>query len=77
MQGMLFLLLCLMDSYVLVITIIGIASLGMAWFPNISRKTRISYAVFYVVLGMGLFSTLKPWLPEASPMAASRGESIS
>lgn len=57
-----------MDSYILVITIIGMAALGMAWFPNISKRTQISYAIFYVLFGMALFAIFHKYLPWANPM---------
>jgi sodium/hydrogen antiporter len=57
-----------MSSYILVITIIGIASLGMAWFPTISKRTRISYAVIYVLFGMALYYVLINHLPTADPL---------
>jgi len=56
-----------MSGYILVITIIGIASLGMAWFPSISKKLRISYSVFYVLFGMVLYSIFFDYLPAANP----------
>ena len=57
-----------MDSYVLVITIIGLSALGMAWFPSFSKYTQISYAIVYVLIGMLIFSVLGKWLPPALPM---------
>lgn len=56
-----------MDPYVLAITIVGIASLGMAWLPSLSRRIRISYSVIYVVLGMAAYTLLLHYLPPASP----------
>ena len=57
-----------MNSYILVITIIGIASLGMAWFPSISKRTRISYSIIYVLFGMALYYILFDQLPSANPI---------
>ena len=56
-----------MSGYILVITIIGIASLGMAWFPSFSKTLRISYAVFYVLFGIVLYSIFINYLPAANP----------
>lgn len=56
-----------MDSYVLAITIIGLAALGMAWLPTISHRLRISYSVIYVVIGMAVYTLLLRFLPPASP----------
>jgi NhaP-type Na+/H+ or K+/H+ antiporter len=47
-----------MDSYVIYITIIGIAALGMAWMPSVTRKTHISYSIIYVLIGILLYSLL-------------------
>ena len=47
-----------MDPYVLYITFIGAAALGMAWMPSITRYTHISYSVIYLVIGMALYSLL-------------------
>lgn len=47
-----------MDSYVVYITIIGIAALGMAWMPSITRYTHFSYSIIYVLIGMLLYSIL-------------------
>ncbi|HEY0042595.1 MAG TPA: cation:proton antiporter [Flavisolibacter sp.] len=57
-----------MDTYVLSITIIGIAALGMAWFPSLSKRTRISYSVIYMLLGMVLYYFLIDFLPPANPL---------
>lgn len=40
-----------MDSYIITITLIGIAALGMAWMPSFTKKTGISDSVVYVFLG--------------------------
>ena len=44
-----------MDTYILVLLIIGFASLAMAWMPAISKKTKISYAILYVLFGAVLY----------------------
>ena len=56
-----------MSGYILAVTIIGIAALGMAWFPSISKNLRISYSVFYVLFGMVLYSIFLNHLPPATP----------
>jgi sodium/hydrogen antiporter len=52
-----------MKSYLISLTIIGMASLGMAWMPTITQRLRISYSVFYVLLGVLLYSLVDvlPW----------------
>ncbi|GHB55133.1 cation:proton antiporter [Persicitalea jodogahamensis] len=44
-----------MDTYVIVLLIVGLASLAMAWMPAITEKTKISYAILYVLLGGVLY----------------------
>lgn len=56
-----------MSTYLICITIIGIASLAMAWMPSLTEKTKISYAIFYVIFGALLFYAI-PDLPVASPI---------
>lgn len=60
-----------MSGYILSIVIIGLASLAMAWMPSISERTKISYAIIYVVFGMLIFSFL-PQLPAADPIQNHR-----
>ena len=55
-----------MDIYIVSITVIGIAALAMAWMPDLTRKTRVSYAIIYVLFGVILFSVLKH-LPLPNP----------
>ncbi len=43
-------------NYLLTISIIGIAALGMAWMPSISKKTKISYSIIYVLFGIIIYS---------------------
>jgi NhaP-type Na+/H+ or K+/H+ antiporter len=56
-----------MSTYIICITIIGIASLGMAWMPSLTDKTKISYAIIYVLLGALLYAVI-PALPDADPL---------
>lgn len=56
-----------MDSYIVTITIIGIAALGMAWMPSFTRKTGISDSVVYVLLGIIVYECLDI-LPSPNPM---------
>lgn len=45
-----------MDSYPFLITVVGIAALGMAWMPYFTAKTKFSYAIVYVFIGAILYS---------------------
>lgn len=56
------------NSYILVVTIIGLAALGMAWMPAISEKFRVSYAIVYVLLGVILYSIAPGKLPLPLPI---------
>jgi sodium/hydrogen antiporter len=56
-------------SYLIIITVIGLAALGMAWMPSISQKTRISYSIIYVVLGMLLYIAFRSILPLPDPIS--------
>lgn len=47
-----------METYLLGMAILGIATLSMAWMPAISEKIKISYSIFFVVLGLLLYSFL-------------------
>lgn len=56
----------IMDSYIVVITVLGVACLGMAWMPALTKKIRISYSIIYVLFGFLLYL----WgdgLPEPDP----------
>jgi NhaP-type Na+/H+ or K+/H+ antiporter len=56
-----------MDSYIITITIIGIATLGMAWMPSFTKLTGISDSVIYVLLGIIAYECLDI-LPPPNPM---------
>lgn len=47
-----------MNTYIVSITLIGIAALGMAWMPSITKRTHISYSIIYVLIGIILYSLL-------------------
>ncbi|HEX6332736.1 MAG TPA: cation:proton antiporter, partial [Flavisolibacter sp.] len=59
----------LVTSYIINLTIIGIAALGMAWMPSIARRTGISYSIFYVLLGVFLYKVLGTILPLPDPIS--------
>jgi NhaP-type Na+/H+ or K+/H+ antiporter len=44
------------DPYILVITILGIAALGMAWLPGGLANRPLSYPIIYLLLGAALYS---------------------
>jgi NhaP-type Na+/H+ or K+/H+ antiporter len=55
-----------MDHYIVVLTIIGAGILGMAWMPAVTAKTKISYSIIYLLLGMLLYSVFD-FLPAPDP----------
>lgn len=44
------------DPYILLITILGVAALGMAWLPSGLANKPLSYPIVYLILGMILYS---------------------
>lgn len=56
-----------MDSYVINLTIIGLAALSMAWVPSFLEKGFLSYPIVFMVVGMLLY--LLPFeLPSPNPL---------
>ncbi len=56
-----------MELYLVLITIIGIAALGMAWMPAFTDKTKISYSILYVAAGALLYLLIDD-LPFPDPL---------
>ncbi|WP_345955346.1 sodium:proton antiporter [Mucilaginibacter sp. PAMB04168] len=56
-----------MDQYIIIISVIGIAALGMAWMPAISKRTGISYAIIYMLAGVLIYLVFPHLLPNADP----------
>lgn len=56
-----------MDIYIIMLTIVGLAALGMAWMPAISKKTRVSYAIWYVFAGFLLYA-FSNFFPHPDPI---------
>ncbi|HEY1114940.1 MAG TPA: sodium:proton antiporter [Chitinophagaceae bacterium] len=61
-----------MDVYIIILTFVGLAALGMAWMPSISRETGISYSVIYVLLGIVVYVALGRWLPLPDPISQNK-----
>jgi NhaP-type Na+/H+ or K+/H+ antiporter len=57
-----------MDNYLSLLLITGLAGMGMTFMPAISKLTGISYAIFYLVLGMIVFALGGEYLPDPSPI---------
>lgn len=55
-----------MDHYLIILTIIGVGILGMAWMPALTARTRISYSIIYLLLGILLYSIFD-YLPAPNP----------
>lgn len=60
-----------MDPYIISIIFIGLAALGMAWMPSITKITKVSYSLFYVILGALLFSLFQQHLPVPDPIISN------
>lgn len=45
-----------MDSYIISLTIVGLAALTAAWIPSLLSKINISYSIFYLLLGFIIYS---------------------
>lgn len=58
-----------MSSYIIIITLIGFAALGMAWMPAVSKRTRVSYAILYILLGMLVYIAFGQILPLPDPLS--------
>lgn len=51
----------------LIILLIGIAAFGMAWMPAVSKRTGISYSIFYVLAGVLLYRFFPGSIPSPIP----------
>ena len=56
-----------MDRYILILTIIGIATFAMTWMPNITKRTGVSYAIIYVLAGALIYWLFPGTLPVPLP----------
>jgi len=56
-----------MDQYIVIISVIGIAALGMAWMPAFTKRTGISYAILYTLGGVLIYLLFPNLLPPAYP----------
>jgi sodium/hydrogen antiporter len=56
-----------MDKYILAVAIIGIAAFAMAWMPAITKKTKVSYSILYIIAGVLLYLLLPNTLPSPLP----------
>jgi sodium/hydrogen antiporter len=59
-----------MNDYLIILTIIGVAALGMAWMPALTQKIRVSYSIIYVLLGVVLYVFIDA-MPFADPFSES------
>lgn len=52
-----------MDSYMISMTVIGIAALGMTWIPSLTKKINISYSIIFLLFGVIIYSLVDelPW----------------
>ncbi|MDF9798828.1 NhaP-type Na+/H+ or K+/H+ antiporter [Catalinimonas alkaloidigena] len=52
-----------MESYIISITVIGTAALGMTWIPSLTKKLNISYSIIFLLFGVIIYSVIDnlPW----------------
>ncbi len=52
-----------MESFILSISIIGIAGLAMSWLPHLAKKIYISYSILFLAIGLVLYLVIDnlPW----------------
>lgn len=63
-----------MDHYILIITLIGLAAFGMVWMPAFTKRTGISYSTIYTLAGIIIYSLFPGSLPDPDP--DSKGDLI-
>lgn len=56
-----------MNQYLIILVILGAAIFSVAWMPKISKKTGISYSIFYVATGFVLYLLAPDILPNPMP----------
>ena len=56
-----------MDQYLIILVILGAAIFSVTWMPKISKKTGISYSIFYVATGFALYLLVPDILPNPMP----------
>ncbi|MFD2785522.1 cation:proton antiporter [Hymenobacter rubripertinctus] len=59
-----------MSLYNIILVVLGVSILGVAWLPSLLKKYALSYPIFFVGLGLGLFS-LPLGLPDPDPVEFS------
>ena len=56
-----------MGEYFFILALIGFAGFSMVWMPRITKVTGISYAVFYMLVGVLIYLALPQYLPNPLP----------
>jgi sodium/hydrogen antiporter len=56
-------------SYLITLCIIGLATLGMAWMPLITKRSGISYSIIYLLLGVVFYLLFRDLLPLPDPIS--------
>ncbi|MDB5263710.1 MAG: cation transporter [Adhaeribacter sp.] len=56
-----------METYILVLTVIGISALSMAWLPSLLDKLPVSYSIIFITIGFLLYY-FTPLLPDPDPL---------
>jgi NhaP-type Na+/H+ or K+/H+ antiporter len=61
-----------LDPYIVHLLVIGLTALGMAWMPEFTKATRISYSLLYVALGAAVYLTVGGFLPLPDPISKNK-----
>ncbi|MBN7811869.1 hypothetical protein J0A68_13015 [Algoriphagus sp. H41] len=56
-----------MDTFILLLAVVGLAVFIMDWMPTVSKVTGVSYSVFYTAGGFLLYALLPEHLPSPLP----------
>lgn len=57
-----------MGNYIVILVVLGLACLGMAWMPALTKTIKISYAIIYVAFGFAIYLFIDG-LPDPDPTA--------
>ena len=57
----------IMDKYLVILTVVGLATFFMAWMPRIAKRSGISYSIYYLVAGYLLYLLFPDLLPDPLP----------
>ena len=56
-----------METYIIILTVVGLSALAMAWLPGLLEKLPVSYSIIFVTVGFLLYY-FTPLLPDPDPL---------